>query len=187
MDWTVDASRFSSGVPCVRRAIEMTSIRRHRAVARHCVFVTCRAAIFILSLLVVQAAYAQSEEQIMSAFLFNFARYVEWPKHVFDRPDSPVEICTLGADEFGGVVSRTVSGKIVGDRPVSVRVLGDAFRDSVPITYSTPFDRYSVALISSSATWKAPSPNTPRNSLAISRTKCIPATRVYCAGPESTS
>lgn len=65
-------------------------------------------------------ADAQSEDQVMAAFLLNFARYVEWPKDAFDRGDTPVTICMMGSKDFGEVVSRTVSGKTVDDRPVAI-------------------------------------------------------------------
>jgi hypothetical protein len=76
-------------------------------------------------LLVVPGASAQSEDQIMAAFLFNFARYVEWPEDAFDRNDMPVNICMLSSKEFGEIVSETVSGKTVADRPVVVHWTAD--------------------------------------------------------------
>lgn len=65
-------------------------------------------------------ATAQSEDQVMAAFLLNFARYVEWPEDAFDRADAPVRICMVDADGLGGVVAETVAGKTVGDRPLEV-------------------------------------------------------------------
>lgn len=70
--------------------------------------------------LVVPTAGAQSEDQVMAAFLYNFARYVEWPKAAFDLEDMPVKICMLNSRAFGEVVSQTVSGKSVGEREVVV-------------------------------------------------------------------
>jgi hypothetical protein len=77
------------------------------------------------SLLATSKAHAQSEDQIMAAFLFNFARYVEWPEDAFDRDDMPVKICIYDAKEFGDVVAKTVSGKMVGDRAVAVGQTSD--------------------------------------------------------------
>ncbi|MFK7898098.1 MAG: YfiR family protein [Myxococcota bacterium] len=68
----------------------------------------------------IDAARAQSEDQVKAAFLFNFVRYVEWPEDVFEGKSSKVKICMLGAESFGGVVSQIVSGKSVGDRKVKV-------------------------------------------------------------------
>ena len=68
-------------------------------------------------------ARAQSEDQIKAAFLFNFARYVEWPEASFEGPSDAVRICMVGGDRFAEVVTRIVSGKQVADRPVSVDAL----------------------------------------------------------------
>jgi len=71
----------------------------------------------------VPEARAQSEDQIKAAFLFNFARYVEWPESAFAGPDAAVKICLAGSDKFASVVSLTVSGKSVENRPVEVDAL----------------------------------------------------------------
>lgn len=65
-------------------------------------------------------ARAQSEDQIKAAFLFNFARYVEWPDAAFSSGSTPVRICMAGADDFASIVSKAVGGKSVGDRAVEV-------------------------------------------------------------------
>ena len=79
---------------------------------------------FVLGLLVLgtaaTSAWAQSEDQIKAAFLFNFARYVEWPDSAFSGPSAPVRICMAGADDFATIVSQAVGGKSVGDRAVDV-------------------------------------------------------------------
>jgi len=68
----------------------------------------------------VAPARAQSEDQIKAAFLFNFARYVEWPDSAFSGGGAPVRICMAGAEDFASVVSQVVAGKSVGDRAVEV-------------------------------------------------------------------
>jgi hypothetical protein len=77
----------------------------------------------LLSIICVTEARAQSEDQIKAAFLFNFARYVEWPEAAFAGPDDAVKICMVGAASFAGVVSQTVSGKTVENRSVEVDTL----------------------------------------------------------------
>ena len=121
MDSAVEASPFSFGVRSVPRASESNRAFRRRAAVSVGVVV----ATLFGCLLVVPRASAQSEDQIMAAFLFNFLRYVEWPKDAFDRNDMPVSICMLSSKEFGDVVSKTVSGKTVADRPVVVRWTAD--------------------------------------------------------------
>jgi hypothetical protein len=124
MDRAVEASRFTFGVRSVPRASEINPIFSRRDSTPVGVVLATLAA-FLFGLLAVPVARAQSEDQIMAAFLFNFARYVEWPENAFDRSDMPVNICMLSSKEFGDVVSRTVSGKTVADRSVVVRRTSD--------------------------------------------------------------
>lgn len=79
----------------------------------------------VASLLCIGApeAQAQSEDQIKAAFLYNFARYVEWPTASFAGPDAPVRICIAGNGTFADVVAETVSGKNVENRPVEVKAM----------------------------------------------------------------
>ena len=95
-------------------------------------FLVClrTAALFVVSaglclVLYAPPAAAQSEDQIKAAFLFNFARYVEWPDSAFASGDAAVRICMVGSGDFAGVVSNTVSGKSVGDRAVKVDTPAD--------------------------------------------------------------
>lgn len=40
------------------------------------------------------------EENIKSAYLFNFAKFVEWPSRAFSSKDAPLNICVLGDDSL---------------------------------------------------------------------------------------
>ena len=130
MNLSAEAPGFLSGVRSVFRAGEMRRFQGRRSSTPIGVVLTTIVAVLATSLLLAPKAKAQSEDQIMAAFLFNFARYVEWPKNAFDRSDSPVDICLLGADDFSDVVTRTVSGKHVGNRPVAVRLIPQLERTS---------------------------------------------------------
>ena len=79
------------------------------------------AVVVCLALGLAPGAHAQSEDQIKAAFLFNFARYVEWPEDAFESPESAIRICLVGSRAFAGVVEGIVSGKSVGTRSVEVR------------------------------------------------------------------
>ena len=81
----------------------------------------------ILTMLAAPAprAVAQSPEdleaKVKSAFLLNFARYVEWPPGAFAQPTSPVVIGVLGQDLLGRNLDTTVEGKMVESHPVQVK------------------------------------------------------------------
>jgi hypothetical protein len=74
--------------------------------------------IFLLGICLLAAvAQAQSatEYQVKAAFLFNFAKFVEWPADTFPSADSALQICVLGQDPFGRdfeqvIVDKTVNG-----------------------------------------------------------------------------
>jgi len=62
-----------------------------------------------------------TEFEVKAAFLYNFARFVEWPAETGHDPGTPFVIAILGHDPFGAVLDETVAGKTVGGRPIEVR------------------------------------------------------------------
>lgn len=66
-------------------------------------------------------AQALSEYQIKAAFLFNFAKFVEWPPTVFSDPSAPLVLGIVGQDPFGPDLDLTVMGKTVNNRPLVIK------------------------------------------------------------------
>src|SRR5260221_12623816 len=64
-----------------------------------------------------------SEYLIKAGFIYNFAKFVEWPATAFAQPDSPIVIGILGADPFGTLIDRIVEHKKIGARGVVVKRL----------------------------------------------------------------
>lgn len=62
-----------------------------------------------------------TEYELKAAFLYNFARFVEWPPEAFKNSEAPIVIGVLGADPFGPVLDHTVAGQTIHDRPLVVR------------------------------------------------------------------
>ena len=56
-----------------------------------------------------------SEYQVKAAYLFNFAKYLEWPAGAFASPQAPLTLCVSGRDPFGGALAayerRTVQSR----------------------------------------------------------------------------
>lgn len=63
---------------------------------------------------------APTEYQLKAVFLYNFAKFIDWPPGSFATPQSPFLICILGVDPFGSAIDDTLKNKTVGDRPLVV-------------------------------------------------------------------
>lgn len=61
-----------------------------------------------------------SEEDIKAAYLYNFAKFVEWPDHLFDSKTSPIVLCVLGENTFGDALKALENKRVMG-RPFVVR------------------------------------------------------------------
>ncbi len=62
-----------------------------------------------------------TEYQLKAAFLFNFAKFVDWPTEAFSARDSPLVIGVLGENPFGQGLEETIRNKSVGGHPLSVK------------------------------------------------------------------
>ncbi|MCP5450994.1 MAG: YfiR family protein [Gammaproteobacteria bacterium] len=60
------------------------------------------------------------EYAVKAAYLYNFAKFVEWPPEVFPATDSPLVICVAGENPFGTALE-ALHDKVVEGRPVEVR------------------------------------------------------------------
>jgi YfiR/HmsC-like len=66
-----------------------------------------------------------SEYQVKAAFLYNFAKFVEWPAPSFKGLNDPINICVVGQNPFGSMLEDTVRGKTLEGRAFVVRNLPD--------------------------------------------------------------
>ena len=58
------------------------------------------------------------EYQLKAVFLFNFAKFVEWPPRAFGDARDPFTICVWGDNPFGSSLDAIVHGKTVANRPI---------------------------------------------------------------------
>jgi hypothetical protein len=63
-----------------------------------------------------------AEYQIKAAYLYNFAKFVEWPGSAFSAADAPMTICVIGDDPFGGALN-ALQTKTIKNRKVAIRLL----------------------------------------------------------------
>lgn len=77
----------------------------------------------ILGLLLATTTWGQKAEEyrVKAAFLFNFAKFVEWPPQMFKTARDPIAICLVGQNLFGDALNEAVNGKTVDGRTFLVR------------------------------------------------------------------
>lgn len=64
---------------------------------------------------------ASTEYQLKAAFLYNFARFVDWPPEAFRDASAPLVVCIEGDDPFGNALDQTFQGKTVNGRAFVIR------------------------------------------------------------------
>jgi hypothetical protein len=67
------------------------------------------------------------EYAIKAAYLYNFAKFVEWPTESFTHAEAPLTICVAGGSPFGSALE-ALTGKKVATHPVEVRYLPNPSR-----------------------------------------------------------
>jgi hypothetical protein len=79
----------------------------------------------LLTLLVVLSAPGLAQEvpleyRVKAAFLYNFARFVDWPATM---ASGPLTICLADHNPFGDALAATLQGERIGGREVVARVI----------------------------------------------------------------
>lgn len=100
----------------LRALINFPALRRPAILTAICVVV---AAVFLCGGSVHSAP--ASEYQVKAAFLFNFAKFVEWPPNAFRDADTPLVIGVLGHDPFGSYLDDIVRGERVNNRQLIIQ------------------------------------------------------------------
>ena len=102
-----------------------------------CAIVHCSAAVsgrllVLLALVTLFLGAAQgqpppiTEYQIKAAFLYDFAKFVEWPPNSFPNASASLQICVLGQDPFGQELRAITQDKRVNGRRLEVQHVADA-------------------------------------------------------------
>ena len=78
------------------------------------------AAVGLASVPVPVAAGSPTEHQVKAAFLYNFANFVEWPPAALGPAGTPLKVCVIGADPFGGVLDEAFRDQVVQGRKVQI-------------------------------------------------------------------
>lgn len=65
------------------------------------------------------------EYKVKAGFLFNFAKFVEWPSKAFDATNSPIVIGIRADDPAAPVLQLALQGKVANGRSLAVKLLPD--------------------------------------------------------------
>ena len=77
------------------------------------------------------------EYRLKAAFIYNFARFIEWPDDAFADGKAPFVIAVVGDDPFNGALEQEISGKKVGGRSVVIRHFASSVRQPPVATTAT--------------------------------------------------
>jgi hypothetical protein len=91
--------------------------RPHLAGAFAC-FGACVAVMFCLCAKAgtVQSSATPSQAEIRAAFVFNFAKFTEWPMQAYSDAGSPLTACFMGADDVRAAFQTLSTGKALSGR-----------------------------------------------------------------------
>jgi hypothetical protein len=79
----------------------------------------------VMMLALPACAQQVDEQQVKAAFLYNFAKFVEWPEAV-RRGGDPIRLCVFNDDSFQKVLEDTINGKTAEGAKLSVTGVKDA-------------------------------------------------------------
>jgi len=127
-------------IPCQYREFELIK----KTVTMVLIIATC---VSMMALHTVSAQSVSNEYQIKSAFLYNFARFVQWPSDAFATDNAPIYIGIIGKDVFGETLE-ALEGKTIGGRKVVVRRFGrgEVF-DKCHVLFVSPSEKENLAQI----------------------------------------
>ena len=91
-----------------------------------------RALLFGICSLLSLSSFARgepSEDQVKAAFVYNFAKFVEWPDSAFDDKNTPLFLCVLGKDKVSAALQLLEQREVQG-RQLRVSLLSGSGKDN---------------------------------------------------------
>lgn len=96
------------------------SARSARAIA-----LTFASVVFLRTLFADPVPPPGLELRVKAAFVYNFAKFVEWPPGAFAPANAPLTVCALASEPFTVELERAVQGKRMAHRGLLLRRLSD--------------------------------------------------------------
>ena len=110
-------------------------------------FLLCVASLFT-------AFYSQAEDlskldKLKAAYLFNFSKYINWPKDAFAHDSAPIRLCLQASEDFVAFARALTEGRKVGQQKRQVEIVTEKDLENCHIRYVSS-DDLSVTPISHS-------------------------------------
>lgn len=102
----------------------MRQRRRHTTLGAIALIVSLGVVVVVAAPPQARQAGPANEYQVKAAFLYNFAKFVEWPPQAFASPTEPIVIGIAGRDPFGDLLVETTRGERVNGRAIEIRHFG---------------------------------------------------------------
>jgi hypothetical protein len=64
-----------------------------------------------------------TEYEVKAAYIYYFAKFVNWPNEAFPDGKAPLKIGVLGDDEFGSLLETIAKDKTIQEHPISIQLL----------------------------------------------------------------
>src|SRR5688572_10092871 len=91
-------------------------------------FIAYLAASWALPVRAIEPSLAETdiplEYKVRAAYLYNFARFIDWPEKAFASPEDPIVVGVAGHDNFAAVLPAALRDLQVEGRSIVVKRLG---------------------------------------------------------------
>ena len=86
-----------------------------------------------------------AEYTVKAAYLFNFAKFVEWPSETFADPSLPLGICIIGEDPFGTALDSIKDKNVKGKKLEIRQYAGNSELKGCHIMFISPSEKKNLA------------------------------------------
>jgi len=92
-----------------------------RSSATNLLLILCALGCALLGAASAAAADGSTDAQVKAAFVYNFAKFTEWPAASFASPQAPIRLCVSNVDETQAKAFAAIEGKPVQGREVRIK------------------------------------------------------------------
>ena len=80
----------------------------------------------VFAIIAIAPVFGQSADGVKAAFIYNFAKFTDWPAGAFASDGAPVTVGFIGADTLAEGFEKNVTGKNANGRDFAIKKLSSA-------------------------------------------------------------